>query len=689
MEEETFTPSSHLPILLMLMATARKNFGPKAYIFICVISLAPFVVMGISRHFNLLKFIELKTLDGRQLLAHDAQQVSDQIALIAIDDKTEGDEGLGLLSSWPPDLYAALLGPLQTADTEAIGLVMWFNREWQGEQFLPSSKLFVIQPYSFPDPATHNSLPEAKSWSRLPHSLQAAQSSFSWFPLSPSDGIHRLAQLVSVFGPVSPLHGAENGVKDSASTDYLYSIEILMLCQTYGISSASIKIREGFWRGQFLELPLPTGMPLRIPIDPHGRLSVRFVRDASAFKSTSYVDALEAIDTDPAQFRRDFDGRIVLVGVTTANIPTASTPLGEMPALALRANLLNTLLNRNFIWQLSGAANLLYLFCLAIFSTIAAILIHRFRCDSRWMLLTASGLFLLHVVFVIAMFVRFNAWLEATASGLAIILAGVMNTLFLAHLRLRDFYFQLQTTQNQLVQSEKQAMFGVMSARVRHEVRNALNVIRGPAEIIRTNFLRQDPMNLRDRPKEIVDRMDEIIGWVMKLDEMIENEFRFFQNSELNLQSQALEPILFAAQNMIQPLIDENQIQVTLNWPSKMPSIPLDADKMRVVFTNLMKNACQAMPKGGTLAVDVKFSPTTNRSSNMSKAIMVIITDTGSGISADELKRIFEPFHTTKPRGLGLGLVNVKNIVEEHGGWVHVESELGVGTTFFIELPYQ
>ena len=84
----------------------------------------------------------------------------------------------------------------------------------------------------------------------------------------------------------------------------------------------------------------------------------------------------------------------------------------------------------------------------------------------------------------------------------------------------------------------------------------------------------------------------------MKLDEMIENEFRFFQNSELNLQSQALEPILFAAQNMIQPLIDENQIQVTLNWPSKMPSIPLDADKMRVVFTNLMKNACQAMPKG-------------------------------------------------------------------------------------------
>ena len=657
------------------MLIARKNFGPKAYVFICVISLAPFVVMGISRHFNLLKFIELKTLDGRQLLPHHAQQVSNQLALIAIDDKTEGDEGLGLLSSWPPDLYAALLDPLQTADTKAIGLVMWFNREWRGEQLLPSSKLFVTELYSFPDAATRNSILEAKSWSRLPYSLQAAQSSFSWFPLSPSDGIHRLAQLVA---------------EDSASTDnYLYSIEILMLCQTYGIAPASIKMREGFWQGKFLELPLPSGSPLRIPINSHGRLFVRFVQDASVFKSTSYVDALEAIDADPAQFRRDFDGRIVLIGVTTANIPTASTPSGEMSALALRANLLNTLLNRDFIWQLSGAANLLYLFCLVLFSTTAALFIHRFRCDSRWMLLTASGLFLFHVAFVIAMFVLFNAWMEATASGLAIILSGVMNTQFLAHLRLRDFYFQLQTTQNQLVQSEKQAVFGVMSARVRHEVRNALNVIRGPAEIIRTNFQRQDPMNLRERPEEIVDRMDEIIGWVMKLDEMIENELSFFQNSELNLQYQALEPILLAARNMIQPLIDENQIQVTLNWPSKMPSIPLDADKMRVVFTNLMKNSCQAMPKGGTLAVDVKFSPPTNHSSNLSKAIMASITDTGSGISADELERIFEPFHTTKPRGLGLGLVNVKNIVEEHGGGVHVESELGIGTTFFIELPYQ
>lgn len=657
------------------MSTAKKNFDYKAYIFIGIISLAPFVVMAVLRHFDLFQFIELKTLDGRQLLVHNAQQVSDQIALIAIDDKTEGEAGLGLRSSWPPDLYAALLVPLQAADTKAIGLVMWFNREWQDEQSFPSDKLFVPQYYSFRDPITHNSLPEVEAWSRLPHSLQAAQSSFSWFPLSPSDGIHRLAQLVA---------------KDSTSSgDYLYSIEILMLCQTHGISPESIKLREGFWHGQFLELPLPTGTPLRIPINTHGRLLVRFVRDASAFQSTSYLDALEALDTNPAQFQRDFDGQLVLVGVTTANIPIASTPLGEMPALALRANLLNTLLNRDFLWQLSGAANLLYLFCLAICLTAAAILLYRFRCNTRWMVLTASGVFLLHIVFVIAMFVLADAWMEATASGLAIILAGVMNSLFLAHLRLRDFYFQLQSTQDQLVQSEKQAVFGVMSARVRHEVRNALNVIRGPAEIIRTNFQRQDPMNLRNQPEEIVDKMDEIIGWVMKLDEMIDNELSFFQNSALNLQLQPLEPILLAAQKMIQPLIDENQIQVTLNWQSKMPSIPLDADKMRVVFTNLIKNACQAMPRGGRLAVDVKFSPPTNPTAAMSKAIMVIIADTGSGIPAAELQRIFEPFHTTKPRGLGLGLVNVKNIVEQHGGWVHVESKLGVGTTFFIELPYQ
>ena len=198
--------------------------------------------------------------------------------------------------------------------------------------------------------------------------------------------------------------------------------------------------------------------------------------------------------------------------------------------------------------------------------------------------------------------------------------------------------------------------------------------------MIRVNFQKQDPLKLREHPEEIVGEMDQIIGWVTKLDEMIEDEFSFFQDSHMNFQQQALEPILKSALEMVQPVIDEHQIQVRLSLPPKIPLLLLDADKMRIVFTNLIKNACQAMVSGGTLEVVGAVS------TSQQDRVTVVIKDTGAGIPADELYRIFEPFYTTKPRGLGLGLVNVKNIVEGHGGTVRVESEVGVGTTFFVGL---
>ncbi|MCH8291949.1 CHASE2 domain-containing protein [Candidatus Poribacteria bacterium] len=647
------------------MMSIRKG-NHNLYLLICLVGLLPFMVLGILRHFDLFEFIELKTLDGRlQLLPRHFQHVSDQISLITIDDKSEAELG----SQWLPDVYTALLYSLQSVDPTAIGLMMWFNREeWDEAQLLPSEKLFVNQLYSMRDSATRYAFPEASPWIRLPRSLTHAQSSFSWFPLSRSDGIYRAAQLV---------------VKDLTSMEgnYRYSLEMAILCQTYGIDLTSIKMREGFWRGKFLELPLPSGTPLRIPIDSQGRLFIRFVGDESTFHHTSFVDALNDFDTDVAKFQQKFEGKNVLIGITTAGTAQATTPTGKMSALALRANLLNTLLNQDFIWQLSRRASLLYFICLAILSTTAAVFIYRFGHGSRAMLLVAGVLLLLHLLFVLGACISFNIWIEVTASSLAIVLAGGVNSLFLSHLRLRSTLFKLQTTQEQLVQSEKEAVFGVMSAQVRHELRNALNLIRGPAEIIRNNFQRQDPLNLGERPAEIVEYMDEIIGSVTKFDDMIENELSFFQNTELDRQPQALEPIIHSALDMTRHLIDENQIRVKLNLPAKTLALPLDADKMRIVFANLVKNACQAMPQGGTLEITAKLAS--------SKGIIILVQDTGVGIPTHEQDGIFEPFHTTKPRGLGLGLVNVKNIVERHDGTVYVKSKVGVGTTFFIELPYQ
>ena len=641
---------------------SRQAQSQKVYLLIGVVSLLPFVVVGLLRDLDTFEFIELKTLDGRlQWTVLRSSQISSQIALIEIDAKSEEELGA---TPWRSHMYAALIDSLQQADPYAIGLVTWFYREWEDEQQIPGEKLFVVRPY--PEPINRQTLPEVTDWPALPANLTQAQGwGFSHFPLSDSDGISRSAQLV---------------VKDRATDTYRYSLAMSILCQAHGVFPTSIELREEFWRGKYLEFNPPVGKVVRIPIDSQGQLFIRFAGDEGVFQPTSFVDALSMLENETDQFRKEFKDKCILIGITTAGVNKRATPLGELSGLALRANLLNSLLSRDFVWQLSRGGNLLYMACLAILAAAATMLIYRSGHSYRSMLLFSSGLILCHLLFVSGMFILFDLWIEVAGSTLALLLSGVVGSLLLAHLRLRHLLQQLQTTQDQLVKSEKEAVFGVMSARVRHELRNALNLIRAPAEMIRVNFQKQDPLKLREQPEEIVSEMDQIIDWVTKLDEMIEDEFSFFQDSHMDFQRRALEPILKSALEMVQPVINENQIQVQLSLPPKIPFLLLDSHKMCIVFTNLIKNACQAMPSGGRLEIVVEVS-TLQRN-----GVTVIVKDTGTGIPTDELYQVFEPFYTTKPRGLGLGLVNVKNIVEGHGGTVRVESEIGVGTTFFVRL---
>ena len=646
---------------------SRQAQFQKVYLLIGIVSLLPFVVVGSLRDLDAFEFIELKTLDSRiRWTAPRSPQIAPQIVLITIDAKSESEEELGARTTWRPYIYAALINSLQQAEPKAIGLVAWFNHEWENAQEIPGEKLVVVRPYPKVKTMDRHAVPEVTDWHALPDNLTQAQGwGFSYFPFSDSDAISRSAQLV---------------VKDRATDTYRYSFAISILCQTYGVFPTSIKLQEEFWSGKYLEFNSPVGEVVRIPIDSQGQLFIRFAGDEGRFQSISFVDALSMSENEADQFLQEFKDKCILIGITTAGANKRSTPLDEMSALALRANLLNSLLNQDFVWQLSRGGNLLYVACLAILSAAATILIYRSGHSYRSMLLFGSGLILCHLLFVGGMFVFFDFWIEVTGSTLALLLSSGISSLLLAHLQLRHLLRQLQTTQDQLVKSEKEAVFGVMSARVRHELRNALNLIRAPAEMIRVNFQKQDPLKLREQPEDIVSEMDQIIGWVTKLDEMIEDEFSFFQDSHMNFQRQALNPILKSAVEMMQPVIDENQIEIRLNLPPEIPLLLLDADKMRIAFTNLIKNACQAMPSGGTLEIAVEVS-TSQRG-----RVSIIIKDVGTGIPADELYQIFEPFYTTKLRGLGLGLVNVKNIVEGHGGTVRVESEVGVGTTFFVRL---
>jgi len=121
-------------------------------------------------------------------------------------------------------------------------------------------------------------------------------------------------------------------------------------------------------------------------------------------------------------------------------------------------------------------------------------------------------------------------------------------------------------------------------------------------------------------------------------------------------------------------------VEVVWQPEADLPDLPLMPGAMQQVFLNLVLNALDAMPEGGRLHV-------TTESTEQPQGVKVVFADTGTGMLPEILDNLFEPFHTTKAEGLGLGLFISQNIVQQHGGRIDVQTRLGKGTTFTIWLP--
>ena len=124
--------------------------------------------------------------------------------------------------------------------------------------------------------------------------------------------------------------------------------------------------------------------------------------------------------------------------------------------------------------------------------------------------------------------------------------------------------------------------------------------------------------------------------------------------------------------------MDNRGLHVKTKLQQRLPLAPLDLTQMQQVLVNLIKNAMQAMTKGGTLTL---------QTSEGSDGVWLSVADTGGGIPQEQINRIFEPFFTTKKKGSGLGLMSVQRIIRAHGGRIELESLVGRGTTYRIWLP--
>jgi len=131
---------------------------------------------------------------------------------------------------------------------------------------------------------------------------------------------------------------------------------------------------------------------------------------------------------------------------------------------------------------------------------------------------------------------------------------------------------------------------------------------------------------------------------------------------------------------LILKLLEISNIKLIKEYADTLPLVEIDMDQMKQVFLNLLNNALQSMPKGGTIRLKTFYRVPED-------VIIVEIIDTGSGIPPEDLKRIFDPFFTTRAEGTGLGLSISQRIIEAHGGRIEAESELGKGSIFRVILP--
>jgi two-component system NtrC family sensor kinase len=230
---------------------------------------------------------------------------------------------------------------------------------------------------------------------------------------------------------------------------------------------------------------------------------------------------------------------------------------------------------------------------------------------------------------------------------------------------------QLDVSQAQLLQSAKLAAIGELAASVAHEINNPLYAARNSLYLIAQD-LHADASQRQF--------LDVAQGELARIARIITRMRDFYRPARPELESTALNTLVTQTVELVQTHLQRTQVEVKTDLAPDLPPIAAHSDQIRQVLLNLMLNACDAMPAGGTLQVTTQFLAQPSR-------VVVQIADTGVGIPADHLPRLFEPFYTTKPQGTGLGLTISAHIITHHGGQLTVNSTVGAGTTFTITLP--
>ncbi|MEW6374953.1 MAG: ATP-binding protein [Thermodesulfobacteriota bacterium] len=226
---------------------------------------------------------------------------------------------------------------------------------------------------------------------------------------------------------------------------------------------------------------------------------------------------------------------------------------------------------------------------------------------------------------------------------------------------------------------DKLASLGQLASGIAHEIKNPLAGIGSAVQVLSSS------VQFDDSKKQVV---KEVLKQIQRLDGTIKNLLRFAKPEKPNLAPNDLNEIIETVMFLVSQQAKKQNIQIHLDLKKDLPKVMIDPQQVQQAILNVVLNAAEAMPSGGTLTFSSKEIVTTDPSKKEKKPYAsLIISDTGTGMSEGVMAQIFNPFYTTKPAGTGLGLSITQRIIEQHNGRIDIKSEVGKGTSFTIDLP--
>ncbi len=329
------------------------------------------------------------------------------------------------------------------------------------------------------------------------------------------------------------------------------------------------------------------------------------------------------------------------------------------------------------VWQTGGIESSYYLiFLLPVVSAAS-----RYGFGATIIItILSSGLYLSFLLGVDydAYYIDGTAARELTVRILFLFLSAVLANRLMTENRLKtdrlaQAYRELSEAQAEVRRSERLAALGQLSAGLAHEIRNPLGVISASAELLDKHVSTEN-----DVAREV---SGFIRSEVSRTNLLVSRFLDFARPSPLQRERNSLNRVVAHAVSQFRESVKDKEVQVEIKESlAEVPEFLFDAPLIESSVFNLLLNGYEAMPSGGTLRV------LTRRNGTMAE---IEVSDSGVGIPSEQLENVFNPFFTTKPRGVGLGLAMVSKFVDSHGGKITVASRAGEGSTFRIFLPME